>query len=419
MLTQLRRTFRSYPFQFWLLFVGLLISTIGSSMIWPFLMVYVSEKLDLPLSNVTILITLNSVMGLIFSLVAGPVIDKVGRKWIMAISLFVNGLAYIIQSQASSLPVFALAMAISGAFNPLYRVGADAMMADLIPDERRADAYSLLRTSNNLGVAMGPAIGGALVATYYTTAFYIAACGMILYSLLVTVRFRETLPAHTVRRSLGAMPATTTRQLFGGYGRVIRDRPYMTFIFLTILVMTPASMLWMLLSVYVKQNYGIPENQYGFLPTTNALMVVFLQVAVTQVTKRYRSLPVLAVGSLCYAIGVGSIAWMTGFWGFWISMVIMTIGELIQSPTASTYAANRAPADMRGRYMSLYGLTWPLGSGIGPLLGGWLNDNLRPQAIWIGALVIGLLSSAGFSLMALAERRRKPESEPEYLPEQP
>ncbi|HWQ84728.1 MAG TPA: MFS transporter [Anaerolineales bacterium] len=419
MLTRLSRTFHLYPFQFWMIFLGLLISTIGSSMIWPFLMVYVSEKLDLPLSSVTILITLNSVMGLIFSLLAGPVIDKVGRKWIMAISLLVNGLAYIIQSQANSLPVFAIAMALSGAFNPLYRVGADAMMADLIPGERRADAYSLLRTSNNLGVAMGPAIGGMLVASSYSIAFYIAATGMILYSLLVTFRFRETLPSHTARRSLGATQKLSTRQLFGGYNKVFGDRTYMTFIFFTILVMIPASMLWVLLSVYVKQNYAIPENKYGFLPTTNALMVVFLQVAVTQITKRYRSLPVLAVGSLCYAIGVGSIAWMTGFWGFWISMVVMTIGELIQSPTASTFAANRAPADMRGRYMSLYGLTWPLGSGIGPLLGGFLNDSIRPQAIWIGALVIGLLSSSGFTLMALAERRRKPDTEPEVLAEQP
>jgi MFS family permease len=293
------------------------------------------------------------------------------------------------------------------------------MMADLIPSERRADAYSLLRTSNNLGVAMGPAIGGMLVATSYTFAFYIAAGGMILYSLLVTLRFRETLPSHSARRSLGATPSVSTQKLFSGYTQVFGDRPYMTFIFLTILVMIPASMLWVLLSVFVKQNYAIPENQYGFLPTTNALMVVFLQVAVTQITKRYRSLPVLAVGSLCYAIGVGSIAWMTGFWGFWISMVIMTIGELIQSPTASTYAANRAPADMRGRYMSLYGLTWPVGAGVGPVLGGWLNDNIRPQAIWIGALVIGLLSSLGFGLMALAERRRKPESKPDYVPEQP
>ena len=412
MLTRLNRTFQSYPMQFWLLFLGLLISTIGSSMIWPFLMVYVSEKLDLPLSTVTGLITLNSGMGLIFSLIAGPVIDKFGRKWIMAVSLLVNGLAYILQSQANSLPVFAVSMAISGAFNPLYRVGADAMMADLIPGERRADAYSLLRTSNNLGVAMGPAIGGMLVASSYSTAFYIAATGMILYSLLVTLRFRETLPSHTAQRSLGGIPSTSFRQSFAGYKKVFGDRSYITFIFLTILVMIPASMLWVLLSVYVKQNYGIPENQYGFLPTTNALMVVFLQVAVTQITKRYQSLPVLAVGSLCYAIGVGSIAWMTGFWGFWVSMVIMTIGELIQSPTASTYAANRAPEDMRGRYMSLYGLTWALGSGVGPLLGGWLNDNISPQAIWYGALVIGLLSSSGFLLLALAERRRKLATEP-------
>jgi MFS family permease len=110
---------------------------------------------------------------------------------------------------------------------------------------------------------------------------------------------------------------------------------------------------------------------------------------------------------------------MTGFWGFWVSMVVMTVGELIQSPTASTYAANRAPEDMRGRYMSLYGLTWPLGAGVGPVLGGWLNDNISPQAIWIGALVIGLLSSTGFALMALAERRRKPETDSTYLANQP
>ena len=45
----------------------------------------------------------------------------------------------------------------------------------------------------------------------------------------------------------------------------------------------------------------------------------------------------------------------------------MTIGELILVPTSSTYVANLAPIDKRGRYMSLYGLSWPVGAGIGPL----------------------------------------------------
>jgi len=56
--------------------------------------------------------------------------------------------------------------------NPLYRVGADAMLADIIPTEKRTDAYSLLRMSNNAGVAIGPAIGGLVASTSYSLAFF-------------------------------------------------------------------------------------------------------------------------------------------------------------------------------------------------------------------------------------------------------
>ncbi len=77
-------------------------------------------------------------------------------------------------------------------------------------------------------------------------------------------------------------------------------------------------------------------------------------------------------------------------------MVVMTIGELVLVPTSSTYAANLAPADMRGRYMSLYGLTWNVAAGIGPVAGGFLNDTISPQAIWYGGGLCGLVSALLF-----------------------
>jgi MFS family permease len=104
----------------------------------------------------------------------------------------------------------------------------------------------------------------------------------------------------------------------------------------------------------------------------------------------------LAAGSFFYALGVGSVALGNGFWGFWASMVIMTIGELILIPTATTFVADLAPAEMRGRYMSIYGLTWGIATGVGPVLGGFLNDNLGPITIWIGAFIIGMAGTAGF-----------------------
>ena len=153
----MRRLFNfDFPRQFWLMFLGMLISTIGSSMIWPFLMIYVSERLGLPLTFTAMLLTLNSIMGLISSFIAGPIIDRLGRKWVMVGSLLLNGVGFLLIVQAHSLLAFALIMGLQGAVNPLFRVGGDAMMADLIPAAERADAYSLMRLSNNVGVAIGP-----------------------------------------------------------------------------------------------------------------------------------------------------------------------------------------------------------------------------------------------------------------------
>jgi MFS family permease len=86
-------------------------------------------------------------------------------------------------------------------------------------------------------------------------------------------------------------------------------------------------------------------------------------------------------------------------------MVIVTCGELILMPTAATYAANLAPVDMRGRYMSIYSLAWTVAFAIGPVVGGFLNDNFGPLAIWYGAAAFGLLSALSFARLALAATR--------------
>jgi MFS family permease len=403
MAQRLQRLLNAYPRQFWLLFWGLLISTIGTSMIWPFLMIYVSERLNLPLTLVASLMTLNAGMGLLSSFFAGPIIDRAGRKWVMAISLFATGLVYLGLSRADSLAAFAVLMAINGAFNPLYRVGADAMMADLIPAERRADAYSLLRTSNNLGVALGPALGGLIATVSYAIAFYFAASGLVIYGLLITFLAIETLPSWQPDE---ARIGESVKERFGGYGRVLADRQFISFVGTYTLIQMCAAMIWVLLAVYAKENYAVSESLYGFIPMTNALMVVFFQYSVTQVTKRRQPLSTLSVGGLFYAIALGSVALAHSFWGFWLSMVILTVGELIQSPTATTLAANLAPAEMRGRYMSLYGLTWGVASGVGPVLGGLLNDQIGPKAIWYGGAAIGLAGSLLFlGLVQRYERR--------------
>jgi MFS family permease len=391
MILRLQKTFRDYPGQFWLMFIGMLISTIGASMIWPFLMLYVSKRLNAPMTVAAGLLTLNAATGLLASFLGGPLIDRLGRKWIMAASLAGNGFMYIFLGHAVILPQFALLLGISGAVNPLYRSAADTMMADLVAPEKRADAYSLMRMSNNLGISIGPLIGGSLVATSYTLAFYCAAAGMILYSLMIALFARETMPEKSPHSGKTKAP-----ERFAGYPAILRDKAFISFLATFTLVSICAVLMWTIMPVYANRYFNLPENIYKWIPATNAIMVVTLQTLTTSITKRYMSLLVLAVGSLFYAFAVGSVAFAQSFLGFWIAMVVMTIGELILAPTSSTYAANLAPVDKRGRYMSLYGLTWPIGAGIGPLFGGILSDTLGPRSTWFGGLLAGLISAAFF-----------------------
>ncbi len=381
--------------------MGMLISTIGQSMIWPFLMIYVSRKLALPLAQTASLISMNAAMGLIFSFVAGPIIDRLGRKWVMVVSLVGMGIMYFFMSSANSFIEFAVAQCLMGALTPLYRVGADAMLADLIPTDKRSDAYSLLRMSNNAGVAIGPAIGGFVASTSYTLAFYIAAVGLAFYGLLIAFRAKETLPT-------GVSNTLKGKFILSGYGHIFRHREFMGFIGAFTLTTMLASLVWVLMPVYSNTNFGLPEKLYGFIPTTNAVMVVALQYLVTLVTRRHRPMAVLTVGTVFYAVSTAMIALFTSFWGFWVCMVIMTIGELIISPTATTYTANAAPVDMRGRYMSVFGLTSSIASLIAPILGGTLSDHFGGRTIWLGGGVIGLLAIGAFlGLTLLVDKRQK------------
>ncbi len=397
MFQRFRTAARAYPRQFWLLFSGMLVSTIGSSMIWPFLTIYLSKRLELPLLTVASLFTVNAIVDLLFSVISGPVVDRAGRKRVMVFSLVGNGLVNIFMANASSLPVFALLMALNGAVNPLYRIGADAMMADLIPSEQRPEAYSILRMGNNLGISLGPMLGGFVAVASYSTTFFIGASGLILYGLMLAFLARETLAP---RREKPAF------EPLGGYGVVVKDRYYLSFVGAIAVNTIVAAMMWQLMAVYANKNYGISESQYGFLPTTNALMVVLFQFLVTRVTKRYPPVYMIALGALFYAVSAAMVSLAAGFGGFWISMVVMTVGEMILVPTATTLVANRAPADMRGRYMGLYGLTWSVARGIGPAYGGFLNDNLGPKFIWYGGFLVGLVSVTW--LMVLSRRNGKP-----------
>ena len=197
MLMKLQNTIQKYPKQFWLLFFGLFIAMAGGTMIWPLMLIYVSKRMSMPLAQGASLITINAIISVAFTFFAGPLTDKFGRKWMMVFGLLINAAGYVLLIWADTYASFAMIMVLTGFSNPLFRVAADAMLTDLIPEENRIDAFALTRIAKNVGVSMGPALGGILAVISYNISFISAAGGMLIFSLLIIFWAKETLPAKT------------------------------------------------------------------------------------------------------------------------------------------------------------------------------------------------------------------------------
>lgn len=396
MFSDIKRKILTYPSQFWLIAGLMMLAWMFFSLIWSYLLLYISQKMGQTLSAVAWLMTLNAIVGLAASFLGGAIADRFGRKGVMVFSLLFTGVGWFFYRAADTLPVFALLMVITGATTPLYRLTSDAMVADLVPVKKRLDAYSILRMGNNLGVAIGPVLGGLLISVSYFVTFSVMGIGFIAIGLLAVLLVRESR-----KRATGEEIQLENKD--GGYSAILKDSVFMRVLSAYTLNRICTSILWMMLAAYTSQNYGLSESRYGFIPTTNALMVIFLQLLVTRRVNRHRQQFAMAAGALIYAVSIFSVAFGTGFWWFWLCMVGATIGEMILVPTTTTFTSRLAPPAMRARYMSLYTLTWSIGTGLGPLLAGFASDLFSPQAMWYAAGLAGFVAFLIFVQIARSD----------------
>ncbi len=377
--------FSKYPLQFWYLMAGSLIFTTGASLVWPFLSIYLQGKLDIPLRYSTLLISLRAFSGVFASFFfAGSFADRFGRRFLILLSLFGGIIYYVGLDKSNAVWQFMLLMAFWGMLDIFYPVGINAMVADIIPAENRLEAYSLLRIIYNLGYATGPIIGGILASHSYSLIFSIAACG---YAVSFIFMFFFTKESLLKENRIG----TTKRKETSSITVVLKDRIFILSVLLMGLIYISSSGVFNLLSYYAGQNFNIPEKEISYVFTVNAAMCVTMQLGIIRLVKGQRPLKLMCISGFLYMIGVSGIALVDKVIWYCLCMAIMTCGELIMTPTMSDISANLAPANARGRYMSILSLAKPFGQGIGPAFLGFINDTVSPRMMWVfGAVFAGI-----------------------------
>lgn len=391
MLKPIRNIYQEYPRKFWVLISVYFIDRVGGALIFPFLSLYITGKFGVGMTEVGVMLAIHSVSAFIGSMLGGALTDKFGRKSMLILGLVSSAGVSLTMGLVQDWKIFYLLVSLTGFLSNIGDPAASAMMADILPVEKRTDGYGILRVAVNLAVTIGPAIGGLLAGVSYLLLFVMDCVISSIAASIVFVYLPETKPEVPA-----GQPEVGLLQSIKQYGIIFQDKLLMVIITLTMFTAIVYLQINSSLSVFLRDLHGITPQQFGYILSLNAIMVVLFQFPITKQVKKFQALWMMALGNVLYASGFAMYGFVSSYRAFLLSMVIITLGEMVIAPVIQSVIANIAPQDMRGRYMAAFQLGRGAASAIGPMLAGIVLDYYDPRWVWYAGGIICCLVAVGY-----------------------
>ncbi|HVQ87957.1 MAG TPA: MFS transporter [Actinomycetes bacterium] len=391
----------------WLL-LGIGLFSLGAGLTLPFLLVYLHQVRGISTQLAGAVIAWIALVGLLTGPLWGVVIDRIGPRVTLLLSLLVEAsavlcLAFVTNVWQAFLVASLLAIGSAGGWP-----AQTALLSRLVPSPARPWLFGLQFMLLNLGLG----IGGLVAATFvdvtrpgtFQLLYVVDACSYLAYVAVLVA-----LP-----KSVGLAPVSIDPepQNFvegradstkggGGYRQLLADRRFLRLLGVAaVMVLFGYAQIEVGLTAYATQVAGVPARWLGIAFAANTATIVVGQLLVlSRLEGRSRSralcLTGLAWGASWLVIAVSGEAEST--WvlllGLAVGASIFALGETIWSPVFPALVNDLAPEHLRGRYNAVSSLAWNFGSVLGPLYAGVLIGGGWGTA-WVGVTVTGCLLGA-------------------------
>ena len=386
------------------------INSIAYSIVYPFIPIYLYQTRHLPMEQAGLVFPVMASASIFVPPLAGWLSDHLPRTWLMRAgqggraTLFLI-LALLIRVEAPFW-LFCIFFFLNAGTGVIFENSADAYLSSVTTPAERPKAYSKIRIGTNIGWAAGPALGAFLASLPYDWLFLMTA--VICFGSERYIRF--VLPERKRVPGEGRDPGKR-RILFRGGGEggapLWKDRYIMAILCGVFLMVMLSSQLYSILSVYSTQVVGITKRNLGFVYFFNGFTIIIGQIPVTllltrlKISHNWR----LVIGTLFYFFGYFLLSFAHGFLDLVLSVIILTMGEIIVQVALYAVITAAAPPDRVGRYLSGWVLTRGVAASLGPYVGSLLfaRFTAQPLALWSILSSFGLLAAFVFAVIA---RRR-------------
>ncbi|HTJ68647.1 MAG TPA: MFS transporter [Actinospica sp.] len=394
----LRSTFGGLPAAFWWIWLGTLVNRLGSFVL-PLFAFYLTGPMHRSAAFAGAVAALYGVGASVSGIVGGVLADRIGRKPTLVASLTANAASIIALGYARSPLWLCLGALTVGLVTNAFRPATSAMIADIVPDDRRVRAYGLNYWAINLGFAVAGLSIGLVVEFGYLALFYADAASTLLCVVLMILFVHDTTPR-------AAAQATHEKDRRSeGLTTVLRDRVFVTFVaifFLLALVFQQSTAA----QPMAMAHDGLTAAEVGYINAINGFLIVAIQLPLVRWFERFPVARVLAASGIVLGVGM-AVPLLGGSVGiFALSVVIWTVGEIGCTPISSALTARLAPAHLRGRYQGVYQMAWTGSSVLAPLTGGAAFAAFGENPVWIGCLVLSAVAAIAILRLAPALTRR-------------
>lgn len=388
------------PKEVWVLFFTTLINRAGA-MAMPFLVLYLTRNQGWTAGRAGLVITVYGVGALITSPLAGKLCDHVGALLIMKLSLFLTGAALLIFPLAKSFAAIVTLAFFWAVVSEAFRPASMVVNTEMVPPERRKAAVALYRLAANLGMSIGPALGGLLVTISFSALFIVDGATSILAGIfLLASGWKEVRREKAAGKNSGEAVANMRRR------SLFADGAFLWFL----AAMIPVEIVFFqhtsTMPLFLTSDLHLSESAFGLLFSLNTLLIVFLEVSLNAATQHWSHRSAMALGALLTGVGFGLQMGVTGIFGVALTIIIWTFGEMILFPSTVAYVAEIADPQRRGAYLGMFQMTFSLSFAVGPWIGTQVYEHFGSRMLWLGALLCGLLSTA----MLARVSQRKTES---------
>jgi MFS family permease len=371
----------------------------AGSATWSFMAIWAIDELGAK-AELPFALLVGAILAALSGFAGGYLSDRIGRRRVILFGQAVMvGYPLLLLALTDVKWAGIAALSLAGVFGALGGSVAQAMVADLVAPERHQAAYASVRVAANVGVVIGPPIGGLLLVLGSWSALFPTVAVMSGIAWLVAFRY---LPKRGDFAPEGPPERGSLAVIFG-------DRRFLIFLGSAVFAWLTYVAYEVVLPVSIVDGYGYEPQAWGFLVWVNPLLVTLFQVRLTRATAAVAPAPKLVAAMLVMGLPYLVLVWTHSLAAILFVVIVFVFGEMLWVPTAQAVVADLAPADIRGAYMGAFGSAPAIGFALAPLLGLQVRNSFGDEATWAMFAGIGVIAAVlgGLALVGLGRRARR------------